>query len=55
MEEKMITIPIEEYKELLKTSVRVKIFAEYVNNEDYRIGRENCGKYLGFEVEKKED
>lgn len=51
----MINIPVEEYKKLLKTSVRVEIFAEYVNSESYRIDREDCGRYLGFDVEKKED
>lgn len=56
MEEKMITIPVEEYKKLLETSVRVGIFADYVNSEKYSIGREDCGKYLGFEVvDHKED
>lgn len=54
MEEK-ITISVEEYKKLLEESVRVKIFADFVNSSKYSIDREDCGKYLGFEVVKVED
>lgn len=50
-----ITIPVEEYKKLLEISVRVDVFAAYVNEERYSIDRQSCGKYLGFEVEEKED
>lgn len=50
MEEKMITIPVEEYKKLLETSVRVGVFADYVNQSKYSIDREDCGRFLGFEV-----
>lgn len=53
--EGMVTIPVEEYKELLEMSVRTKIFADFVNAEKYSISREECGRYLGFEVVKKED
>lgn len=51
-----ITITVEEYKKLLEASVRINAFADFVNREKYNINREDCGKYLGFEVaENKED
>lgn len=58
MEEKMITIPVpvDEYRKLLEASVRISVFADFVNREKYHVDREDCGKYLGFEVvEHKED
>lgn len=55
MEEKLITIPVEEYKELLKMSARVELFAEFVNREGSLIYRKDCGKFFGFEVVKDED
>jgi len=54
MEEK-ITISVEEYKKLLEMSVRVSVFADYVNQSKYSIYREDCGRFLGFEVVKEED
>lgn len=51
----IINIPIAEYKKLLETSVRISLFADYVNSTEYRIDREDCGKYLGFEVVQKKD
>lgn len=50
-----ITISIEEYKRLLEASIRIDIFADYVNNQKYSIEREKCGGYLGFNVKNKED
>lgn len=47
-----ITITTEEYKKLLEASVRVSVFADYVNQSKYNIDREDCGRYLGFEVVK---
>lgn len=55
MEERNITIPVEEYKKLLEMSVRVSVFADYVNQSKYSIDREDCGRFLGFEVVKEED
>ncbi|MBD5543763.1 MAG: hypothetical protein HDR01_05865 [Lachnospiraceae bacterium] len=55
MEEKMITIPVEEYKKLLEANVRISAFADFVNREKYHVDREDCGKYLGFDVIKVED
>ena len=50
MEERNITITVEEYKKLLEMSVRVSVFAEHVNQSKYSIDREDCGRFLGFEV-----
>lgn len=50
MEERNITITTEEYKKLLEASVRVLVFADYVNQSKYSIDREDCGRFLGFEV-----
>lgn len=50
MEERNITIPVEEYKKLLETSVRVSVFADFVNGSKYSIEQEDCGRFLGFEV-----
>lgn len=50
-----ITISVEEYKSLLEASVRVRLFADFVNNEKYSISRAECGQYLGFEVKKLDD
>lgn len=55
MEERNITITMEEYKKLLETSVRVGIFADFVSRSKYSIDREDCGRFLGFEVVKEED
>ncbi len=49
-----ITIAVEEYKELLEAYVRVSAFSDYVKESKYDIGREDCGKFLGFRVEGKE-
>lgn len=54
MEERNITIPVEEYKKLLEASVRVSAFADYVNQSKYSVDREDCGQFLGFEVVKNE-
>lgn len=54
MEEK-ITISVEEYKKLLEMSVRVSVFADYVNQSKYSIDREDCGRFLGFAVANPEE
>lgn len=51
----MVTIPTEEYKKLPETFLRVEIFADYVSNEEYSISRKDCGRFIGFKVENKED
>ncbi len=55
MEERNITISVEEYKKLLEASVRIDVFADYVNQSKYSVDREGCGRFLGFEVVKEED
>lgn len=45
-----VTISLEEYKNLLECSIRIKVFADYVKKEKYSINRDVCGHYLGFEV-----
>lgn len=51
----MVTIPIDEYKKLLEASVRIGIFADFVNTCKYSVDRDECGTFLGFKVEDKED
>lgn len=53
MEERMITIPVEEYKKLLESSVRISLFTDFVNQSKYSVDRDDCGKFLGFEVPEK--
>ncbi len=55
MEERNITIPVEEYKKLLAASVRIDVFAEFVNEEEYSISRKACARYLGFELKNPEE
>ena len=50
MEEKIIAISVEEYKKLLESSVRIGVFADFVNGSKYSVDREDCGKILGFKV-----
>lgn len=45
-----IIITIEEYKNLLETSVRADAFIKFVKCSKYNIDREDCGRYLGFDV-----
>ncbi|MEZ3506868.1 MAG: hypothetical protein K1W10_08000 [Lachnospiraceae bacterium] len=45
-----VTIPFEEYKKLVEAQVRVEVFAEYVNREQYSIEREKCAGFLGFKL-----
>lgn len=45
-----ITITMEEYKELIAAKVRIEVFADFVNRSKYSPEREECGKFLGFEV-----
>lgn len=55
MEEKNITIPAEEYKKLLEAAIRIGIFSNFVNQSKYSIDREDCGRFLGFEVVEHEE
>lgn len=49
-----ITISKQEYKEMLEASIRIQLFAEFLNSNNH-ISREECGNYLGFIVTNKED
>ena len=55
MEERNITIPVEEYKKLLEMSVRVDLFVDYVNRSKYSIDREECRRFFADKVNKEED
>lgn len=55
MEEKMVTIPAEEYRNLLEGFIRIKVFAEFVNSERYSIEKKDCARFLGFNIDDKED
>lgn len=62
-----VTISVEKFEELVRKSekldflsgtieeiekrVRMKIFEEFVKNEEFAIDREVCGMFLGFEVD----
>lgn len=50
MGENTITISVDEYRKLLEASIRVELFADHVNREKYSISREDCGKFLSFNV-----
>lgn len=45
-----ITIPTEEYKELLKTQARAEVFEKYVKSQEFSISRTECAWFLGFEL-----
>ena len=47
-------ITLEEYKKLLEASIRISVFADYVNSSKYSIDRENCGKFFDFTVTKED-
>lgn len=55
MEEKMITIPVEEYKRLLEERIRIGIFSDFVKSAKYSIEKEDCRRFFRFNVEDKED
>lgn len=54
MEEKMITIPVEEYKNLLEGNIRIGVFADFVKAAKYSIEKEECGRILGFNIDKED-
>lgn len=49
MNNRDITISLDEYKDLIKLQAIVETFAAYVNKEIY-ISREDCAAFLGFEL-----
>ena len=50
----VIAITTKEYKKLVEAQVRINLFADFVNKERYTIGRDDCSRYLGFELEDEE-
>lgn len=50
-----ITISLEEYKDLLYKSAVMDIFKQYVQHEHYSIPREDCARFLGFELPEEKD
>lgn len=51
----VVTISTKEYKKLAEAQIRIDIFADFVNKERYNISKEECARYLGFELEKEEE
>lgn len=49
-----ITLTKEEYRKLLESEIRIKMFAAYVNGKTYSISKKECADLLGFELEEKE-
>ncbi len=43
-----ITIPTEEYKELVKIQARVEIFEQFVNSKKHSVDKEECAMFLAF-------
>lgn len=50
-----VTIDKDEYIKLMETSIRVKIFAEFLKDERYSVTPKVCGQFLGFKFEVNED
>lgn len=49
-----IKLTKEEYRKLLESEIKIKMFAKYVNSKTYSISRKECAELLGFELERKE-
>lgn len=49
-----VTLTKEEYRKLLESEIKIKLFAKYVNCKTYSISRKECAELLGFELERKE-
>ena len=50
-----ITVSMEEYKELVACKVRIEVFGHFVNKTKYSISPDECAKFLGFELEVKNE
>lgn len=46
-----ITISTKEYRELVESKVRIDVFSDFVNSQQYSISRGECARILGFELE----
>lgn len=54
MEEKMISVPLDDYTDMAIMHGRVKALEAFVNSEKYSISKENIACILGFELKKGE-
>lgn len=55
MEENTITIPVEEFKELIKAKVAVEILEREVNSTRFSIERAKIARICDFELKKDEE
>lgn len=46
-----ITISVEEYKQLLKIRAATEAFVDFVKSSKYAPDREDCARFLGFELD----
>lgn len=51
MDENMIYVPLDLFKELVEANGRMKSFASFVRRSDYSISKKECAAVLGFELE----
>lgn len=50
-----ITISVEEYKHLLKVQAVTEAFISFVNSSKYAPDREDCARFLGFELKERKE
>ena len=54
-ENNTVTIPMEEYKNLLEIQARANILKDYTAAEDYSVSRGMIARILGFELNEREE
>lgn len=54
-ENNTVTIPIEEYKNLLEIQARANILKDYTTSENYSVSRGMIARILGFELNESEE
>ncbi len=54
-ENNTVTIPMEEYKNLLEIQARANILKDYTAAEDYPVSRGMIARILGFELNEGEE
>ena len=54
-ENNTVTIPTEEYRNLLEIQVRAKILKDYTTAENYSVSRGMIARILGFELNEGEE
>lgn len=50
-----ITVPVEEYKKLLKVWASTEAFISFVKASKYGPDKEDCARFLGFELPESEE